>query len=93
MNIEHIIMNYIKPELIVLIPVLYLIGLALKKAEFIKDKFIPLVLGVIGIVVVFLYLISTVGWSVSLIGVSIIQGVLVAAGSVYFNQIWKQLGK
>jgi len=93
MNIEHIIMNYIKPELIVLIPVLYLIGLALKKAEFIKDKFIPLVLGVIGIVVVFLYLISTVGWSMSLIGVSIIQGVLVAAGSVYFNQIWKQLGK
>ncbi len=93
MNIEHIIMNYIKPELIVLIPVLYLIGLALKKAEFIKDKFIPLVLGVIGVVVVFLYLISTVGWSMSLIGVSIIQGVLVAAGSVYFNQIWKQLGK
>ena len=36
--------EYIKPELLVLIPVLYLIGVAVKKSK-IADKFIPWILG------------------------------------------------
>ena len=36
--------EFIKPELLILIPVLYLIGIGMKKSE-IKDKFIPLLLG------------------------------------------------
>lgn len=90
---EDLILNYVKPELLVLIPILYLIGLALKKASFIKDKFIPLILGILGVVLVFVYLISIKGWRTELIGMSIVQGVLVAAGAVYGNNIIKQLIK
>lgn len=93
MNIQEIILNYVKPELLVLIPVLYFIGLGLKKATFVNDKFIPLILGICGIVLSFLYLISVSGWNANIIWLSIVQGVLVAAGAVYFNQIYKQVGK
>ena len=90
---EDLILNYVKPELLVLIPILYLIGLALKKASFIKDKFIPLILGILGVILVFVYLISIKGWSTELIGMSIVQGVLIAGGAVYGNNIIKQLIK
>lgn len=39
MNFE----DYIKPELLVLIPVLYLVGLAIKKSN-LNDRWIPIVL-------------------------------------------------
>ena len=93
MNIQEIVLNYVKPELLVLIPVLYLIGLALKNANFVNDKFIPLILGISGVVLAFIYLISVSGWNANIIWLSIVQGVLVAAGAVYFNQIYKQIGK
>ena len=41
------ITNYIKPELLVVAIVLYLIGVAGKKSELIKDKYIPLILGIL----------------------------------------------
>ena len=41
--------EFIKPELLILIPVLYLIGIGMKKSE-IKDKFIPLLLGTIAVI-------------------------------------------
>lgn len=89
--IENLILQYLKPELLVLIPVLYLIGLGLKKAAFIKDNYIPLILGAIGILVVFFYLLGVSGWNINLIWISIAQGILVAGGSVYINNIYKQL--
>lgn len=89
--IEDLILQYLKPELLILIPVLYLIGLGLKKAAFIKDNYIPLILGAIGILVVFLYLLGVSGWNINLIWISIVQGILVAGGSVYINNLYKQL--
>ena len=44
------IMNYVKPELIVVAVVLYFIGMGLKHAQAVKDKYIPLILGGLGIV-------------------------------------------
>ena len=35
------IMNYVKPELIVVAVALYFIGMALKQAQSVKDKYIP----------------------------------------------------
>lgn len=90
---EDIILTYLKPELVVLIPVLYFIGLGLKKANFVADKFIPLILGAISIVMVFIYILAIEGWSMNVVWFSFIQGVLASAGSVYFNQIYKQLTK
>ena len=42
-------MDYIKPELIAVAPVLYFIGIWLKKAQTVKDKYIPLILGTVSI--------------------------------------------
>lgn len=43
------IMNYVKPELLILTVVLYFVGVGLKKAQAVKDKYIPMINGAIGI--------------------------------------------
>lgn len=48
-NMEQI-MNYVKPELIVVAVALYFLGMALKQAQAVKDKYIPLILGGVSIV-------------------------------------------
>ncbi len=87
----------IKPELIVLIPVLYLIGAGLKKSA-VQDRHIPWLLGVCGIVLSTVYLAATAGvtgWQGGLMLVfsGITQGVLAAGASVYVNQVVKQAKK
>lgn len=90
-----VIKEYIAPELLVLIPVLLFIGTGLKKASWLDDKHIPVALGIIGIVLSAMYIISTTNITDGkvLIGslfTAIVQGVLVAGCSVYVNQIKKQ---
>lgn len=41
--------QYIKTELLVLIPVMYIIGMGLKRSK-VKDKHIPLILGTISVI-------------------------------------------
>ncbi len=43
------ITEFIKPEAAILVPVLYFIGVGIKKSE-VKDKYIPLILGVLGMI-------------------------------------------
>lgn len=90
--------QYIKPELLVLIPVLYLIGLGLKKSQY-PDKWIPVTLGAVGI---FLSLIWVLGRTLPASGApdiltaaftAIVQGALLAGASVYGNQVAKQASK
>ena len=45
------IMNYVKPELIVVAVVLYFCGMGLKQSQAVKDKYIPAILGAGGILV------------------------------------------
>ncbi len=82
---------FIKPELLILIPVLYFIGIGLKKSEHLKDKYIPLTLGGAGIALAIIWVFATTaisGVQDALMGifVGLTQGVLCAAGSVYFNE-------
>ena len=92
------IVHYVKPELLVVAIVLYFIGGELKKSETIKDKYIPLILGVIGIAFSSVWVIATlplknlqdIAMAVFVAGV---QGSLVAGLSTYVNQIIKQLNK
>ena len=86
--------EYIRPELLVLIPVLYLIGMGLKKSTM-SDKCIPAVLGIVSVVLAGLYLLATgsfAGWQDIAVALftAITQGVLIAGASVYVNQIVKQ---
>ena len=82
--------EYITPELFILIPVLYLIGMALKRFEGFSDRHIPIVLGVIGIIIAMAYEFSILGFSWGAIYAALIQGVLCAGSAVYGNQIVKQ---
>lgn len=87
----------IKPELLVLIPVLYLIGMALKKSS-VADKRIPWILGVASVILSLLYILATStinGWQEALMIIfsGFTQGVLCAGASVYANQIVKQSSK
>ena len=91
------ITEYVKPELIILVPVLYLVGVALKKSK-LADKFIPLVIGGISILLCGIWVfanspISTGAEIATAIFTAITQGILIAGGSVYVNQIVKQAGK
>lgn len=89
--------EFVKPELLILIPVLYLIGIALKKSP-IADKHIPLILGISGVFLSAVYLIASEPLKGSqafatMLFTAITQGILVAGASVYANQIVKQLKK
>ncbi len=82
--------DYIKPELLVLIPVLYILGLMLKKTEKINDKYIPVMLGIIGIVLCAIYVAAVSGICLMSAFTAITQGILVAGAAVYVNQLVKQ---
>lgn len=92
------IMNYVKPELVVVAVVLYFLGSWLKQAAFFKDKYIPLVLGAAGILICGIWVIATASFeTVQDIAIAVftavVQGVLVAGLSTYVNQLIKQAGK
>ena len=89
--------EFIKPELLVLIPVLYLFGVMFKKSQ-VNDKYIPMLLGGLSIALCSLCILSSVyidGWRDALMALfsSVTQGVLCAGASVYVNQLIKQKGK
>lgn len=90
-------MEYIKTELLILIPVLYFIGIGLKKSKF-PDKWIPLTLGAISIALTAIWVIATSDISglqeaASSAFTAATQGVLLAGASVYANQLYIQAKK
>ncbi len=92
------ITNFIKPELMVVAVVLYFIGTALKKSEMVKDKYIPFILGGIGIVVSAVYVFSVCDCNSGqnrgiALFTAITQGILAAGLSTYVHQMIKQSGK
>lgn len=92
------IMNYIKPELVVVAVVLYFIGVAMKKSETVKDKYIPIINGMIGVAICALYIFASCsGDSAQAVAMAmftaITQGILVAGLSTYVNQLFKQARK
>lgn len=89
------IMNYIRPELLVLIPVLYFIGVAMKQSKRVKDNWIPAILGAVGVLLCILYVLATSTISsyqaaLMAVFVALTQGILCAGCSVYVNQVIKQ---
>ena len=92
------IMNYVKPELVVVAIVLYFIGAGLKHAQAVKDKYIPVILGAAGILLATIYVIATcpLGTRQEIamaVFTAIVQGILVAGLSTYVNQVIKQISK
>lgn len=89
--------EFIKPELLILIPVLYVVGIGLKKSK-LSDTLIPLVLGGIAIVLSAAWVIATSDISTLkdvayALFISVTQGILSAGASVYVNQLYVQAKK
>ena len=89
--------EFIKPELLSLIPVLYFFGETFKISQ-IDNKHIPFLLGCISVILSGLSVLSSSdvnGWKDALMAVFsfVTQGVLCAGASVYVNQLVKQYKK
>lgn len=92
------IMEYVKPELVIVAVALYILGMFLKQTTMVLDKYIPVILGIVGIVLCAIWVFATTSVSspqdIALaIFTAVIQGILVAGASTYVNQIVKQSGK
>ncbi len=93
MDIQH----YVKPELLVLIPVIYIIGIILKRSK-VKDKHIPLILGFTCVCMATIWVLANSHITcftecMAAIFCAITQGVLIAGADVYTNQVFKQSKK
>ena len=89
------IASYISPELLVLVPALFLVGMAIKRFGS-DDRVIPLVLGLIGMLLACLYGLATMkgGDSVAMVLFTcLLQGIFCAAGAVYSHQCYHQMQK
>ena len=76
------LINYVMDNALILIPVIYVLGMMLKGTEKVPDKYIPIILLPIGIILAMLI----VGFTVN----GFIQGILVTGVAVYANQLFKQ---
>lgn len=91
------ITEFIKPELLVLIPVLHFIGAAIVKSSA-QNKYIPFILMAVGIFLCGLWVVATSDIKGSkdialAIFTAFVQGILVAGGAVLVNESAKQVKK
>lgn len=86
--------DFIRPELLTLIPLLYVVGMILKDAAFVRDNFIPLILGGVGVMLAICYVCGdTATFSLTAVATAVTQGILCAGVAVYGNQVFKQIKK
>ena len=89
----NIIIEYIRPELFILIPFIWILGLFFKKApEWKADWLIPFILMAIAVVfaVLWLALYLGEGFGGAVILYGIVQGVIIAGLAVFGNELIKQ---
>lgn len=89
MSMEQVV-EYIKPELLVLIPALYFLGQSIKKSETVPNKYIPAVVNVLGVGLALLYVFGSVGMNATAMFTAIVQGILAAGAAVNWNEVKKQ---
>lgn len=81
---ENILLNYIIGEALIMIPVLWIVGFIIKNTEIVNNKYIPVFL-----------LVASIGFTPILLGgftaANVVQAILVAGGSVFADQLVKQL--
>lgn len=88
-------MTYVQPELLSVSVVLYLLGMALEKSRWVPERYIPLVLCLMGVLLCGAWVLSTtvvtnLGSAAMAVFTSIVQGVLVAGLSVFVHQMQKR---
>ena len=86
--------DYIRPELLILVAMLWALGYILKKhPKFKAEWLIPFILVGVGVVATIIYVGFVVDGAFSAAGVtsSVVQGVLVAGAAVLINEGIKQI--
>ena len=89
-----IVIEFIRPELLIITVFLWCLGLFFKKAPFFKAEWlIPFVLLGISIVTTIIYIaiVCGEGFAPTVIVTGFIQGVVIAALSVFGNEVLKQV--
>lgn len=89
----NIALEYIKPELLVLVFVLWYLGTLLKKSHKIEDWKIPFILMTVSIIMALSWVIITSGLSPMAIWVGIMQGFVIAAVEGQAYQYFKQVSE
>lgn len=89
--------DFIEAELLILIPVIYIIGIVLKKSKM-PDKRIPLTLGAVSIFLCAVWIIATndigsIKQAAYALFTAVTQGILVVGAGVYANQLYIQAKK
>lgn len=89
------IMNYVKPELVVVAVACYILGMGLKSTQTIKDKFIPYIIGGVSVVLCGIWVfancpVGTAQEAATAVFMAVTQGILMAGLSTYVNQLIKQ---
>lgn len=79
--------QYILPDIMILIPVLIIIGMMLKKASFIQDWTIPILLAVVGIILAVVTIGAKDGYTSESVVTGIVQGILATGMAVYVHQL------
>lgn len=87
------IMQYIKPELLAVIPICWGTGMFLKKTPNVKDWLIPYILLGVSTFLCGLWVLANEGITPMSIFTAITQGILLAVASVGSNQLVRQAGK
>jgi hypothetical protein len=90
MDWMQIAVEYIKPELFILVFVLWYIGTLLKKSHKIEDWAIPFILMVISIIMALSWVLITSGITPMATWVGIMQGFVIAAVEGQAYQYFKQ---
>lgn len=88
----------IRPELLVLAPVLYFLGAGLRRAAVLPERFVPLALGVAGVALALLYLAATLPAATGrefalVVFAAVTQGVLCAGCSILAGRLFRRSGK
>lgn len=86
------LINFIRAEFLIVALGLYFVGVLLKKSK-LKDNWIPIILGGIGVITCTVYLSFLNGLCYQSFLTGIVQGLLCGASSTYVNQIIKQMKK
>lgn len=90
-----VIKSMMDPEIYSLAIALYFFGIHLRNSKRFKNSSIPIILGIVSMIFVFLHLLVTreikgVQDIANAIFVTFVQGILCASAAVYANQIFKQ---
>lgn len=86
----EMMLAYIKPELLILIPVLWALGLEFKKSKQVEDWKIPFILLAIALILTISYVLIVSGINPMAAWVGIMQGLVIWAVEGQGYQMYKQ---